>query len=87
MCRGHKRQTEGGDGEDGTLGINKMKGDIGSCLSDGSKSGAGIGPEENGKGKWSLFCLEIIEQRQRKKCQGQMPNSIHGLRRSCTVWS
>lgn len=57
-CRGHKRQSKGGDGEDGTLGINKVKGDAGSCLGDGSKK-AGIGPGENGKGKQSLFCLEI----------------------------
>lgn len=58
LCEGHKKQTEGGDGEDGILGINKVKGDTGSCLGNGN-SGAGRGPGGNGKGKWGLFYLEI----------------------------
>lgn len=56
LCGEYKRQSEEGHGEDGLLGINKMKGDAGSCFSDGSTSGWC----RSGR-KWmcSLLCLEI----------------------------
>lgn len=63
-----------------------MKGDLGNCFSDGSKSGVGIGLGENGKREWSSCCLEVYWKSYKEDVLGIEFNSIYGVRRSCMVW-